>query len=261
MTMPTHSSSPQRRVLVTGGGAGIGLTIAKAFAADGAAVHIADIDADALAAAAGAHGFTTSVCDISRRDQVEALLDDVARSLGGLDVLVNNAGISGPTAPVEELDPAAWDNVVAVNLTGTFEVTRRAIPLLKQSPAGRVIVLSSLAGRFGYPNRVAYSTTKWGLIGFTKTLARELGPYNITANAIAPGAVSGPRMERVLQGRAETSGRTTQEETEIALRNQSVPYFVTPEDIAALAVHLAGPHGRSITGQVLPIDGDSKSTE
>jgi NAD(P)-dependent dehydrogenase (short-subunit alcohol dehydrogenase family) len=180
---------------------------------------------------------------------------------GGLDVLVNNAGIAGPTAPVDEYAPEAWDAVVAVNLTGTFDVTRRAIPLLKESPAGSIVVMSSLAGRFGYPDRVAYATTKWGLVGFTKTLALELGPLGITANSIHPGGVEGERVRQVLRGRAEISGRSVAEETERALDNQSIRRFTEAADIAALVVFLAGPHGRSISGQMLPMDGDSKAAQ
>jgi NAD(P)-dependent dehydrogenase (short-subunit alcohol dehydrogenase family) len=144
------------------------------------------------------------------------------------------------------MDPDAWEAVLRVNLTGTFTVTQHAIPLLKQSSAGVVLVMSSLAGRFGYPNRSPYSTTKWGLIGFTKTLSRELGEFGIRVNAILPGAVEGPRIEQVLSGRA-------------ALGNQSIKRFVDPADIAALAVFLASDAGRSISGQLIPIDGDSQS--
>ncbi len=144
-------------------------------------------------------------------------------------------------------------------LAGTFNVTRLMIPHLKKSESGVILVMSSLAGRFGYPNRSPYSTTKWGLVGFTKTLSLELGPHGITANTIHPGAVEGPRIERVMQGRATVSGRTVEEETQLALANQAIPCFVDPADIAALAVFLAGPHGRSISGQAFPIDGDSKA--
>lgn len=138
-------------------------------------------------------------------------------------------------------------------------VTQRAIPLLKQSPAASILVMSSLAGRFGYPNRVAYSTTKWGLVGFAKTLSLERGPFGITANTIHPGAVDGPRLQSVFEGRAKVSGRTADEETGLALANQSVKKFIDPTDIAALAVFLAGPHARTISGQMFPIDGDSKA--
>jgi len=248
---------------VTGGAGGIGLAITRAFAATGARVHIADPDAEAVAAAVAAvtGAVTGSVCDITDSDAVGAMFDDLAGALGGLDVLVNNAGIAGATAPVDELAREDWDAVLAVNLNGTFDITRRAIPLLKDSPAASIIVMSSLAGRFGYRNRVAYATTKWGLVGFTKTLALELGPFGITANSIHPGGVEGPRVRQVLQRRAERSGRSVEEETERALQNQSIRRFTEADDIAALAVFLAGPHGRTISGQMLPIDGDSKAAE
>jgi NAD(P)-dependent dehydrogenase (short-subunit alcohol dehydrogenase family) len=249
-------------VLVTGGAGGIGLAIARAFVVAGARVHIADPDAGALAeVTATAPAISGSVCDITDTAAVAAMFEDLTGALGGLDVLVNNAGIAGPTAPVDQYAPEEWDAVVAVNLSGTFDVTRRAIPLLKQSPAGSIVVMSSLAGRFGYPNRVAYATTKWGLVGFTKTLALELGSFGITANSIHPGGVEGERVCGVLRHRAEISGRTVEEETERALANQSIRQFAQAADIAALTVFLAGPHGRSISGQMLPIDGDSKAAE
>jgi NAD(P)-dependent dehydrogenase (short-subunit alcohol dehydrogenase family) len=258
------SASPEapQRVLVTGGAGGIGLAIARAFVTAGARVHVADADGDAVSAVtASSPAITGSVCDITDPDAVSRMFEELFAALGGLDVLVNNAGIGGPTAPVHKYPPPAWDAVMAVNLTATFDVTRRAIPALKDSPAGSIIVMSSLAGRFGYPNRVAYSTTKWGLVGFTKTLALELGPFGITANSIHPGGVEGERVRNVLRGRAELSGRSLEEETDLALSNQSIQRFADPADIAALVVFLAGPHGRSISGQMLPIDGDSKAAQ
>jgi NAD(P)-dependent dehydrogenase (short-subunit alcohol dehydrogenase family) len=252
-----------QKVLVTGGAGGIGLAITRAFVATGARVHIADPDGDALVAVttSAAPSVTGTVCDITDTAAVATLFTDLSRELGGLDVLVNNAGIAGPTAPVDAYDREQWDAVIAVNLSGTFDVTRRAIPLLKESRAGSIIVMSSLAGRFGYPNRVAYATTKWGLVGFTKTLSLELGPFGITANSIHPGGVEGERVRQVLRRRAERSGRTPEQETELALDNQSIRRFTEADDVAALAVFLAGPHGRSISGQMLPIDGDSKSAQ
>ncbi|WP_293999666.1 SDR family oxidoreductase [Sphaerotilus sp.] len=252
--------SAVKRVLVTAGAAGIGRAIVQAFAAAGAKVHVCDLDTAALATLrASVPGVTTSACDIGDRASVERMVAEAAVALGGLDVLVNNAGISGPTASVEQMDPDAWESVLRVNLTGTFNVTRHAIPHLKRSPAGVILVMSSLAGRFGYPNRSPYATTKWGLIGFTKTLSRELGEFGIRVNAVLPGAVEGPRIERVLEGRAAASGRSVAEERTAALANQSIKRMVAPQDIAALAVFLASDAGRSISGQILPIDGDSQS--
>lgn len=254
-------ATPQaQKVLITAGAGGIGRAIAAAFAAAGARVHVCDLDAKALDhLRAEIAGMTTSVCDVGDRASVQALVQQATDAMGGLDVLVNNAGIAGPTASVADMDPAAWDAVLRVNLTGTFTVTQFAIPHLKKSSAASIVVMSSLAGRFGYPNRSPYSTTKWGLIGFTKTLSRELGEFGIRVNAILPGAVDGARLQQVFQGRAAASGRTVAEEQSAALANQSIKRFVDPADIAALAVFLASDAGRSISGQLLPIDGDSQS--
>ena len=249
-----------KRVLVTAGAGGIGREIARAFVAQGTRVHVCDIDEAALAALrAELPGVGTSVCDVADRASVQAMIENAVADLGGLDVLVNNAGIAGPAASVADLDPAAWDAVLRVNLTGTFTVTQLAIPHLKRSDAGCILVMSSLAGRFGYPNRSPYATTKWGLIGFTKTLSRELGEFGIRVNAILPGAVEGPRLQQVFAGRAALSGRTVTEEEAAALTNQSIKRFVDPADIAALAVFLASDAARSISGQMIPIDGDSQN--
>jgi NAD(P)-dependent dehydrogenase (short-subunit alcohol dehydrogenase family) len=249
-------SSPQR-VLVTAGASGIGLAIARAFAANGARVHVCDVDTAALAQLAhDGMPFSRSVCDVADPVAVTQMVDEAVASLGGLDVLIDNAGIAGPTAPAEALDPVAWQQVIDVNLTGTFNVTRHAIAHLKRSAAGVIVVLSSVAGRFGYANRIAYATSKWGLIGFTKTLAIELGPYGIRVNAILPGTVEGPRLARVFEGRAQASGRTVEEEAAAAMANQSIARLVDPADVAALAVFLASDHAKSISGQMLPIDND-----
>ena len=249
-----------RRVLVTAGASGIGRAIAAAFAAQGAKVHVCDIDEAVLRELREAWpGITSTLCDVADRGAVQRMIGAATAALGGLDVLVNNAGMAGPTASVEDMDPQAWEAVLRVNLTGTFDVTRLAIPHLKQSPAGVILIMSSLAGRFGYPNRSPYATTKWGLIGLTKTLSRELGEFGIRVNAILPGAVEGPRLQRVFEGRAAATGRSPAQEQAAALTNQSIKRFVDPDDIAALAVFLAADAGRSISGQMFPIDGDSQS--
>ena len=248
-----------QRVLVTAGASGIGREIVRAFAANGAKVFVCDLDAKGLEVLAQEiNGLVTKVCDMSKRSDIEQMVPFAAEALGGLDVLVNNAGISGPTAPVEEVNPDDWEKVMQIDLNGTFNVTRLAIPHLKKSAAGVIINMSSVAGRFGYANRSPYSTAKWGLIGFTKTLSIELGPFNIRANAILPGAVEGPRIDKVLEGRAKVSGRSVEEERKSALSIQSLQRFVDPKDIAALAVFLASDAGKSISGQMLPIDNDTQ---
>jgi NAD(P)-dependent dehydrogenase (short-subunit alcohol dehydrogenase family) len=250
-----------QKVLVTAGAGGIGLAIARAFAANGAQVYVVDIDVPALAALAKeSQNIQCSRCDLSDRGAIECMVPEAVKKLGGLDVLVNNAGIGGPTAPVEDLDPDAWEAVMGINLNCTFNVTRLSIPHLKKSNCASIINMSSAAGRFGYANRSAYSTSKWGLIGFTKTLAMELGGYGIRVNAILPAAVAGPRMERVLAGRAQISGRTLEQERVAAMAMQSIKTFVEPTDVANLAVFLASAAGKAISGQMLPIDNDTFTT-
>ena len=179
-----------QRVLVTAGASGIGREIARAFKAQGAHVFVCDIDESALAAASR-EGLLTARCDMAQRAEIERVVPAAVDALGGLDVLVNNAGVAGLTLPVEQMPPDSWDKVIAVNLTGMFDVTRLAIPHLKRSAAGVVINLSSIAGRHGFANRSPYAASKWGVIGFTKTLAIELGEWGIRANAIAPSPATG----------------------------------------------------------------------
>ncbi len=250
-----------QRVLITAGAGGIGRAIVQAFMTKGAKVFVCDIDADGLTRLeADFPGVKSTLCDISSLTDIEKMVALAAQTLGGLDVLINNAGIAGPTAPVDQLDPADWAKVVQINLNGTFNVTHFATPHLKKSAAGSIINMSSVPGRFGYPNRSAYSTTKWGLIGFTKTLSIELGADNIRVNAILPGAVDGPRFQNVLKGRAQLSGRSIEEETVAALGTQSIKHLVNPNHIADLAFFLASPSGESISGQMLPIDCDMQHT-
>jgi len=244
-----------QRVLVTAGASGIGREIARAFVAQAARVFVCDIDDAALASAAG-EGLLTARCDMAVRAEIERMVPAAIDALGGLDVLVNNAGIAGLTLPVEQMPPDDWDKVIAVNLTGMFDVTRLAIPHLKRSRAGVIINLSSIAGRCGFANRSPYAASKWGVIGFTKTLAIELGEWGIRANAIAPGAVAGDRIERVLAGRAQISGKSMDEVRAAAMAEQSIKAMVDPKDIAQLAVFLASPAAKSISGQVIPIDND-----
>jgi NAD(P)-dependent dehydrogenase (short-subunit alcohol dehydrogenase family) len=246
-----------QRVLITAGAAGIGREFARAFAANGAKIYICDIDEKSLAALAKEiPGLIASRCDMSKRADIERMVPEAVKALGGLDVLINNAGVSGMTLPVEQYPPDDWDKVVAINLTSMFDVSRLAIPALKASKAGCIINMTSIAGRFGVQNRSPYAATKWGVIGLTKTLAMELGQWGIRANAIAPGAVEGDRLVRVFQGRAQISGKSMEEVKADAFAVQSIKATIDPKDIAQLAVFLASDAAKSISGQVLPIDND-----
>jgi NAD(P)-dependent dehydrogenase (short-subunit alcohol dehydrogenase family) len=254
--------SEARRVVVTAGGGGIGLIIAKAFVAAGDRVHVCDVNAEAGERVTRDNpAITGTVCDIADRGAVERFVEEAVDELGGIDVLVNNAGIAGPTTSVENLDPDEWDSVLAVNLTGPFNVTRLAIPHLKKSGNGVIIMMSSVGGRFGYANRSTYATTKRALIALAETLALELGDHGVRVNTIAPGAVSGPRMDGVLQARAAATGRDLNDVLTDALGIQAIKRFADPQDIAELALFLAGEHATTITGQTFAIDGGAKAPQ
>jgi NAD(P)-dependent dehydrogenase (short-subunit alcohol dehydrogenase family) len=245
-----------KHVLVTGGAAGIGRAIAARFVTAGDKVLTCDIDAAELDAAKTAlPGLITVPCDVSDPLQVDLLFAALERDLGGLDVLIANVGVGGPTLPTDQLPLADWQRVMDVNLTGTFDVVRRAIPLLKDSK-GTIVIMSSAAGRLGYPNRMPYAVSKWGLVGMAKTLAAELGEFGISANAILPGAVGGERFERVIEGRAALSGRSFEDEMMAGFANQSLKQVVEPSHVADLVHFLTTPAGRSISGAALPIDND-----
>jgi NAD(P)-dependent dehydrogenase (short-subunit alcohol dehydrogenase family) len=228
------------RVLVTAGAAGIGLEIARAFKEEGARVHICDVDEAALAAMASSDpGITGSLTDVADRAAVAQLFDDALGQLGGLDVLVNNAGIAGPTGRVEEINPEDWDRCVEVCLTSQFNCARLAVPHLKNSPNASIVNLSSAAGRFGFPLRSPYAAAKWGVIGFTKSLSRELGEFGIRVNAILPGAVAGDRIRRVVEAKAQEMGRSFAEMERDMLSNASLRDYVTARQMADQIVFLA----------------------
>jgi len=249
-----------KRVLITAGGAGIGRAIANAFCAAGARVHVCDIDAEALADARDQWpALGTTLTDVAEPDQVDRLFDEAIGRLGGLDFMVNNAGIAGPTAAVEDCDLEGWRRTLAVNLDGTFYCARRAIPHLKAAGGGAIVNMSSSAGLFGYPLRSPYVAAKWAIIGFTKTLAMELGPFGIRANAICPGPVSGPRMDRVIAAQAAARGVPEQQIRDSYTRNVSLRRFIEPEDIANAVLYLCSPAGAKVSGQAFPVDGHTES--
>jgi NAD(P)-dependent dehydrogenase (short-subunit alcohol dehydrogenase family) len=246
------------RVLVTAGAAGIGLEITRAFLREGARVHLCDVDASALAALEPRPAaLTASVCDVADRGQVKQLFEDALAALGGLDVLVNNAGVAGPTSKLDEIHPEDWDRCIEVCLTGHFNCARLAIPHLRRSPNPSIVNLSSVAGRLGFALRSPYAAAKWGVIGLTKSLALELGGDGIRVNAILPGLVAGDRQRRVLEAKAQQRGISFNEMEAVAFSYTSIKEYVTPQQIADQILFLCSPRGRTISGQAISICGDT----
>jgi NAD(P)-dependent dehydrogenase (short-subunit alcohol dehydrogenase family) len=245
------------RVLVTAGASGIGRCIALAFRDEGARVHICDIDDAALKAFTTENpGVTTTRADVSDRRQVGDLIDETVKSLGGLDVLVKNAWIAGPTGGVDAIAPEDWDRCLAINITGQFNCARLAVPHLKKSRNASIINLSSAAGRVGFAMRTPYAASKWAVVGFSKSLAIELGGSGIRCNAILPGLVEGPRINRVFEAKAEARGISFEAMRADALSVISLQTTVTPEQIADTVIFLCSKRGATISGQAISVCGD-----
>ena len=244
-----------KRVLITAGASGIGRATAEAFDAAGHEVCVTDVDAEALSKCPA--NWHTAVADASNEQQVEQAIEQ----FGPLDVLCANAGIAGPTGLVEEIHLRDWKKCVSVNLDGAFLAAKHTVPAMKAARSGAIILTSSTAGLYGYPHRAPYSAAKWAVIGLMKTLAMELGPFGIRANAICPGAVEGPRMEGVLAREAAAKKMTRDAVYQGYARGTSMRRFVEAEDIANMAVFLASDAARLVSGQVIAVDGHTENPD
>lgn len=247
------------RVLVTAGAAGIGREVARAFIGEGAKVHICDLDQKALSALAKSdRKITQTKADVADRKDVQRLFSEAIKALGGLDVLVNNAGIAGPTGHVEEIVPTEWDRCLAINITGQFNCARLAVSYLRKSKNPSIVNLSSAAGRLGFPMRTPYSASKWAVVGFTKSLAIELGSDSIRVNAILPGIVEGDRIRRVFEAKAKARGISFKQMRADALSLVSMRSSVTPQQLADAILFICSPRGRTISGQAISVCGDTQ---
>ena len=260
VAVATLAIQPGLRAVITAGAAGIGRAIAEALIASGGQVMVNDVDRAAIADFKAAHpGHGATFGDAASDGDMERLFGEAQAHLGGLDILVNNVGIAGPTGGVDEISPADWRRTIDVCLTGQFLGAHFGVPMLKQAGGGAIINLSSAAGRFGYAWRTPYSSAKWGIIGFTQSLAKELGPSNIRVNAILPGIVEGPRMTRVIAARAEQTGVSYAEMELTYLNRTSLGRMVTAQDVAGTVLWLVSASGQNISGQSLGVDASLES--
>lgn len=251
-----------RTVVVTGSTSGIGLGIAKAFAAEGCHVVINGFgEPDAIETARrelevlGGGRVIYHPADMTKPEEIEDLIGTAAATFGSVDVLVNNAGIQH-VAKIEDFPTAQWDRIIAINLTSAFHTTRTAIPLMKAKGKGRIINVASAHALVASPFKSAYVAAKHGILGLTKTAALELAGFGITVNAICPGYVLTPLVERQIPDTARERGISEDEvKTEVMLRLQATKEFVSIEEVAATAVFLASDAARQITGTHISIDG------
>ena len=245
------------RVAITAGAGGIGLAIARELKRQGARLAICDVDEVALAAAQQElDAEVACIADVSNETQVAEFFTSIGTTMGGLDSLVNNAGIAGPTDGIEDISPDAWRRCVDICLTGQFLCAHHAVPMLKSAGGGSIVGMSSAAGRFGYAFRTPYAAAKWGVIGMTQSLAKELGPANIRVNAVLPGVIEGPRIEAVIAARAEQMGVTHDEMKTEYINQVSLCRMTPPEDVADMVAFLISDAGRNLSGQSFPVDGN-----
>ncbi len=249
-----------KRIIVTAGASGIGATTAQFMKLNGGLVSVCDVDELALAKFSKKNPDIISLqCDVTNPLAISSYIEDTRNVLGGIDVLVNNAGIAGPTAAAEEITTKEWDDTISVNLSAQFYFAREVIPYLKRQYGGCIINMSSAAGRLGLPMRTPYAAAKWGVIGLTQTLAMELGEYNIRVNAILPGAVEGERMDKIFREKAKILNEDIASVRNNETKNVSMKRMIDPEEIAELIVFLCSNSGRSISGQSLGVCGNTET--
>ncbi len=244
--------------MVTGGGVGLGRKISLALSGHGYRVAVADIE--------GVRETTRDIenrgqealaidLDLTRPQEIEQAVEAILERWGRIDVLVNNAGIAGPTAPISEVSLEEWEHVFAVNLTGSFLCDKAVYPHMMARRSGSIVHISSMAGRIGFPLRAPYAASKWAVLGLSRTLAAELGPYNVRSNAICPGPVEGDRIERVLRDRHLATGLPDAELRAEFTENIALRRMIPPEDIADMVLFLASDASRSVTGQAIHVCG------
>lgn len=246
-------------VLITGAASGIGRRMAERLLADGYSVHVCDSSKKAVDEFLVANSpATATVADVGSREDADKVFVELLANHGRLDILINNAGIGGATVPVEDCDEDGWDRCIQVNLTGTFYMTKRAIPLLRKSQNASIINIASTAALMGCPLRSPYVASKWAQIGLTKTWAMELGPDGIRVNAVCPTSVEGPRIEDVIALDAKQRGRTKDEIREVYLRQTSMRSFASADEVADTVLFLVSDKASRISGQALAVDGHTE---
>lgn len=247
-------------VMITAAASGIGRTVAEAFAAAGHRVFVSDADASAVETMSAENpAIRASRVDVTSPEEIEAWFATVKDEAGGLDVLINNAGIAGPTGRLEDIAIDGWYKCIDVCLNSQFLTSRCAIPLMKEKRGGSIINLSSTAGLFGYGLRTPYAAAKWAVIGLTKSMAIELGDWDIRVNAICPGSVSGDRMDRVIAAEANLRSTSPDEIRREYTSGQSIKRFTEPKEIADLCQFLASPAAGMISGQAIAVDGHTET--
>jgi|TARA_B110000196_G_scaffold285862_1_gene269215 NAD(P)-dependent dehydrogenase (short-subunit alcohol dehydrogenase family) len=256
-----HQKLINKNIIISAGADGIGLSIAQFCLNEGATVYVSDINKDKLSNLEKHQLYNKKLfinnLDAKNYIQVEDYFNELGKNIEFINGLINNVGIAGPTGRLEELSHEDWVNTINVNINSHFYFSKFSIPYLKKN-GGSIINLSSTAGLFGFPLRTPYASSKWATIGLTKSLAMELGEFNIRVNAICPGSVEGDRINKVINAKAKNLGVSSLDLKKDFESMISLKSFVTKEDIADMAVFLLSDQAKKISGQVMTVDGNTE---
>jgi len=251
-----------KKIIISAAANGIGWSIAQECMLNGAIIYITDKNKESLDKISKHKLYEKQLfldrVNCENFQEVENYFNKIKNKVDSIDALINNVGIAGPTGKLEELNINDWKETLDININSHFYFTKLSIPLLKNNNGGSIINLSSTAGLFGFPLRSPYATSKWAIIGLTKTLAMELGENNIRVNAICPGSVAGDRMKKVIKAKAQSLGVKEENLQKDYESMVSLKSFVDKKDISNMAVFLLSEEGQKISGQVMTVDGNTE---
>ena len=254
-----------KKIIISAGGSGIGWSSAKIFLDKGAIVYLCDINPTFLNKCK-THKLNNKKlfvfqCDASDENQVKNFFSKILKKTKKIDALINNVGVAGPTGSLEKLKSKDWERTIQVDVNSHFYFTKKAIPLIKKSRNGSIINISSTAGILGFPLRSPYAASKWAIIGVTKTLAMELGKFNIRVNAVCPGSIKGERMKRVIRDKAKFTKVSTKKVEKEFISMSSMKKWILEEDIGKMCAFLISDDSSKVSGQVISVDGHTERND
>jgi len=254
-----------KKIIISAGASGIGWATAKICLSRGAFVYICDLDLKSLNKIRK-HSLNNKRlfsynCDASNEEEVSNFFNQIKKKTNKIDALINNVGVAGPTGSLEKLNSKDWENTLHTDVNSHFYFTKRAIPLIKKSKNGSIINISSTAGILGFPLRSPYAASKWAIIGITKTLAMELGKFNIRVNAVCPGTIKGDRMKRVIRDKAKFTKISRKSIEKDFISMSSMKQWILEDDIGKMCAFLISDDSSKVSGQVISVDGNTERND
>ena len=254
-----------KKIIISAGASGIGWATTKICLSRGAFVYICDLDLKSLNKIRK-HSLNNKRlfsynCDASNEEEVSNFFNQIKKKTNKIDALINNVGVAGPTGSLEKLNSKDWENTLHTDINSHFYFTKRAIPLIKKSKNGSIINISSTAGILGFPLRSPYAASKWAIIGITKTLAMELGKFNIRVNAVCPGTIKGDRMKRVIRDKAKFTKISRKSIEKDFISMSSMKQWILEDDIGKMCAFLISDDSSKVSGQVISVDGNTERND